>query len=282
MIQMLQPGEDSLKQVAFEDSESFRAQLHSALWIDLMSPEPAEEEFIEATLGLNLPSLEEMNEISESSRLFEDEGALYMSCWVLCFDAPIPINTSVTLVFTDKHFVSIRYSDHHAFRIFNHASNRLKKRAFSTTAGPLVDLLDAITGNIASNLRMVERSLNGLSIEIFAEQKEQKRAQKNGGLKNVVQRLGKRSSLVACLREGSTSLAAVIPFLIENGRESIRKELALRLQTIGQDIKSLRQYDSELSSEINFLLDSTVGLINIEQNQSIKVLSVAAVLVAFI
>jgi magnesium transporter len=55
-----------------------------------------------------------------------------------------------------------------------------------------------------------------------------------------------------------------------------------RLKTVEQDIGSLRQYDAELSSEVSFLLDSTVGLINFEQNQSMKVLSVAAVLVAFI
>jgi magnesium transporter len=54
------------------------------------------------------------------------------------------------------------------------------------------------------------------------------------------------------------------------------------LKTVEQDIVSLRQYDAELSSEVSFLLDSTVGLINFEQNQSMKVLSVAAVLVAFI
>jgi magnesium transporter len=132
-------------------------------------------------------------------------------------------------------------------------------------------------------LRLIEQDLNSLSLQIFAEQKAQRKAVKaNGGLKQVVQRLGKRSSLVASLRESSMSLSTLIPFLMENSCDWIRTELRARLTTLQQDINSLRQYDSQLSAEINFLLDSTVGLINIEQNQSIKVLSVAAVLVAFI
>ena len=55
-----------------------------------------------------------------------------------------------------------------------------------------------------------------------------------------------------------------------------------RLRTLERDINSLREYDGQLSAEINFLLDSTVGLISIDQNQTMKILSVAALILAFI
>ena len=71
-------------------------------------------------------------------------------------------------------------------------------------------------------------------------------------------------------------------YFLEHGKGLLQPGVTARLKTVEQDIGSLRQYDAELSAEVNFLLDSTIGLINFEQNQSIKVLSVAAVLVALI
>jgi magnesium transporter len=240
------------------------------------------EQFVEKTLGVDLPSQEEMHEIAESSRLFEENGILYLSCWLLCFDTALPLNASVSFVVTPTQFVSIRYSDHHAFRIFQSTRNRLQKRNFKSRDGVFGELLDAIAGHIASTLRLVEQDLNSLSIEIFAEQAGQQKKGMKTGLKQIVQRLGKRNSLVASLRESSVSLSTLIPFFVSSVGDSLKPHVATQLATLQSDVLSLRQYDAELSSEVTFLLDSTVGLINFEQNQMMKILSVAAVLVALI
>jgi magnesium transporter len=266
VIQLLKPGGDSLQVATLEELSASKETLIEAFWIDLLNPDPEEEQFVEKLLDVNIPSSEEMQEISESSRLFEEDGVLYVSCWVLCFEPVITVNTSVTFVITEKQFVSIRYSDHHAFRIFKSAASRLQKRRFRNSNEALAELLEAIVGHIASNLRLVEQDLNALSIEIFAEERTQRRQRKSLGLKRVVQRLGKRSSMIANLRESSVSLSS----------------LAARLKTLDRDIRSLREYDAQLSAEVNFLLDSTVGLINFEQNQTMKLLGVAALIVSLI
>ena len=245
-----------------------------------MHPEMGEEALIERSLSLNIPSLEEMEEISESSRLFMEGNVLYLSAWVLNFDSAIPVNSSVSFVITPKNFVTIRYSDHHAFRIFNNTRKRLQPRRFTTTACALTELLEAIVGHIASNLRMIEQDLNGLSVQIFSEQKAQRGKKVN--LKSIVQKLGKRNSLVASLAESLVSFSTLIPYFTKNASTWIQPDLADRLKTLKQDVKSLQEYGNQLSSEIAFLLDSTVGLISIDQNQSMKMLSIAAVLVAFI
>jgi len=51
----------------------------SAIWIDLLEPTPEEEKLVEASLGIEVPTREEMKEIETSSRLYEDNGALYMT-----------------------------------------------------------------------------------------------------------------------------------------------------------------------------------------------------------
>jgi len=279
VIQLLKPGGDSLQVATLEEISASTETLTEAFWIDLLKPEPTEEQFIEKLLNVDIPSSEEMQEISESSRLFQEDGVLYVSCWVLCFDSPIPINTSVTFVITNKQFVSIRYSDHHAFRVFKSAASRLQKRRFRNSNEALAELLETMVGQIASNLRLVDQDLNSLSIEIFAEQRSQRRG-KSLGLKRVVQRLGKRSSMIANLLESSVSLSSLVSYFTGHTTNGLQAGVAARLKTLDRDIRSLREYDAQLTAETNFLLDSTVGLINFEQNQTMKFLGVAALIVS--
>ena len=282
MIQLLKPGGDCLTATTLEELQDSKEQVTEAFWIDLLNPEPAEEQFIEKTLNVNIPSRDEMHELAASSRLFDEGGTIYLSCWLLSFESPIPTNTSAAFVVMEKQFVSIRYSDHHAFRVFRNAGSRLQSRKFRHSNDALAELVETIVGHIASTLRLVEQDLNTLSAEIFGEQHSERKQLKKLGLKRMVQRLGKQNSLIACLRESSVSLASLTSYFLEHGSDFLGPGVKARLKTVEQDIGSLRQYDAELSSEVGFLLDSTVGLINFEQNQSMKVLSVAAVLVAFI
>ena len=284
MIQLLTKGSASLHPVTLEELRRDKKALADALWIDVLSPAPEEEEFVEKQLGIDLPARSKMEEIEESSRLYEDHGSLHLSCYLLAYEAAIPENTSVTFVLNRKHLVSVRYSDHHSFRLFSSPRKRLQPQVFKTANDVFVELLDVTVGHIASTLRNVEQSLNAISLEVFAGQESEPRMtrQSTGGLKRVVQRLGKRNSLVASLRENSMSLQNITPFLTEQARDWLSHEQIARLRTLERDIESLREYDGQLSAEVNFLLDSTVGLISIDQNQTMKILSVAALILAFL
>ena len=256
--------------------------LKEALWIDLMDASDEEHEFVEHALAVSIPSKEEMLEIEESSRLFKEDGALFMSIWLLCYDTPIPTNASVTCIVTKDQFLSIRHTDHHAFRVFLDTKKRKHSRKFRDSSDVYAELMDSITNHIAYTLRLVEQDLNELSLEIFSEQKGQLRMAKPIGLKRVVKRLGKRNSLVSNLRESSVSLSTITPFFNVNAVDWITTDVSMRLTTLQRDVKSLGEYNTQLSTEIAFLLDSTVGLINFEQNQMMKWLGAAALLVAFV
>jgi magnesium transporter len=161
-------------------------------------------------------------------------------------------------------------------------TSRLQQRRFRNPNEAFAELLEAIVGHIASNLRSVEQELNTLSIEIFAEQRAHRKQKKRLGLKRVVQRLGKRNSMIANLRESSLSLASLLSYFIGHAGNELQPPVAARLKTLDRDISSLRKYDAQLSAEVSFLLYSTVGLINFEQNQTMKLLGIAALVVAFI
>jgi magnesium transporter len=232
MIHLLCPGEDSYKAVPLEDLRKSNGALGEALWIDLFQPTEEEEKFVEEKLGVTLPSQDEMHEIAESSRLFEEDGTLYLSCWLLCFDTPIPQNSSVSFIITPNRFVSIRYSDHHPFRLFSSTRNRLQSRHFHSGEGVFVDLLDTVAGHVASTLRLVEQDLNALSVEIFAEQKAQKEGAQKLGLKRIVQRLGKRNAVVANLRECSVGLSTLLPFFLSFAGERLKPHVAEQMKSL--------------------------------------------------
>jgi magnesium transporter len=280
VIHTLKQGETSLTPLTGPALTS--EALNEALWIDLMDSSDEEHEFVEKALDVSIPSKEEMLEIEESSRLFRDDDALFMSCWLLCYDTPIPRNASVTFIVTKDQFLSIRHTDHHAFRIFMDGKKRKHLWKFRDSGDVYAELMDSITNHIAYTLRLVEQDLNELSVEIFAEQKRQISATKKIGLKRVVKRLGKRNSLVSNLRESSVSLSTMTPFFVANGSGWITPTVSTRVATLQRDVKSLGEYITQLSAEIAFLLDSTVGLINFEQNQMMKYLGAAALLVTFI
>jgi magnesium transporter len=281
MIHILGPGDDVLITYTLDEIRKNKAALTNALWIDLFQPTEEEELFVEKTVGVVLPDRDEMHDIAESSRLFEENDALYLSAWLLRFDAVVPDLSSVNFVITAKYFISIRDSDHHAFRVFIHARNHLFEGHFDSQYSAFVKLLESITGHIASSLRLIEQDLSLLSVDIFAQQKGQQKKNKVG-LKSTVQHLGKLNTMVTHLRESSVSLSTLTPFFLSFAGKELKPHVAYQLETVEKDIISLRQYDEDLSSEIGFLLDSTVGLISYEQNQTMKVLSLVALFVAFI
>lgn len=285
MIRLLNAGQSTLTPIEFEALLKNPKVLKKAIWVDLLNPTDEEELFVETQLGLEILTKEEMHEIEESSRLFETNGAIYMSCWLIAFDDEIPGNKSVSFVMTRKHFVSIRHSDHHPFRVFSTPSHRVKSQPFHDSAHAFVEILDTILNQVASTLRHVEQKLNTLSLRVFANETQIKAFKKRGDnydLKDVVQELGKCNSLVNNLRESAVSFQTITPFFLANSTDWLEADDIKRLNTLERDTRSLREYDAQLSAEMNFLLDSTVGLISIQQNQSMKVLSVVALLLAFL
>jgi magnesium transporter len=93
-----------------------------------------------------------------------------------------------------------------------------------------------------------------------------------------VKLLGRRSALVANLRESLVSMNRMLSFFLNNAATWMRPELAASFRSVVRDIRSLDDYTNQQTQEMTFLLESTLGLINIQQNQIIKIFTVASVL----
>lgn len=270
-------------------------QAADVLWIDLFDPTREEEKGVEALLGLSVPTRQEMSEIEDSARLYQEGGALVMTAVVINGVAEgRPGRAPVTFVLTPTHLVSVRYADPVPFRTFETRCQR-RPEAHTTSDRIFVSLLESIVERAADVLEMVQADLNQVSLRLFFPPGSQimepadgasppkakpgvRRRVDGADLQATLERLGRKNLMISILRESLLSLTRVVPYVRVGADKWVGKAVPAQLKQIDRDLRSLTAYEGQLSSEIVYLHDATLGLINLDQNRVIKVFSIAAVL----
>ncbi len=252
----------------------------NVVWFDLFEPTLDEMRRVEALLGLSLPTREEMQEIEPSSRLYVEGDASYMTATVLHHaDDPNPRHDPITFVLTKHNLVTLRHVDPRPIRTF---AQRYARQPGTCTSGEdaLVALLDAFVDRIADILEKVGLDLDALSQKVFRATADGPNPQTGDriDLQRVIRDLGRYEDLCSTSRESLISLGRVVRFLgatLDAGAKT--KENKAALKSITRDMATLAEQATFESQKVNFLLNGTLGLINIEQNRIIKLFSVAAV-----
>jgi magnesium transporter len=260
------------------NDEKIRPFPDNLVFLDLMNPARGEELEAEKWLEYQLPTREEMQEIEESSRLYAEKGALYMTAWIpVGLDTTEPESTSISFVIAPDCLTTVRYADPLAFRVLVDQVRRQCTTPVSSDAVFLL-LMELFVARIADALQIVEADLKKICHEIFSRSTQKTDAAVEKDLAEVVKLLGRRSALVANLRESLLSLSRMLQFFLNNAATWMRGDLAAQFRSVMRDIKSLDEYTNQQTQEMTFLLESTLGLINIQQNQIIKIFTVASVL----
>jgi magnesium transporter len=243
-------------------------------WIDLFQPTPAEEKAAEAFLKTDLPTREEAQEIEFSSRFYVEEGAVFMTASLLTgVDIGKPILAPMTIVVTNTGLTTLRYED---FRAIKHFFARAGKPGSGCTTVPaaFIIMIEAIVDRTADVIERISADVDRLYKEIFARGETRKRERK---LEAVIGDIGAQADLAAKARESLASLERLTQFAAVALPPEIDKGANRgRLKLIGRDIHSVEAHLDFLSGKIDFLLEATLGLISVEQNEVIRVLTVVA------
>lgn len=244
-----------------------------ATWIDLEEPTDNEEKLVERCIGVGVPTQDELAEIEPSSRLYERNGALYLTVNVLrgVVDGN-PTTTPIGFVLTRDRLVTIRYASPKPIRAFIEHVQREPELA--RDAGTvLVRLLDAIIDRLADELEAVAQELELISSHIFAPDLKARRIPA-ARLTSLLTRIGRSQTLLAKIRYSGVSMSRMLSFLSASGRV---QEQSGHLRSLVRDTTSLGQHADFLTDNVLFLLDAALGLISIEQNAAMKVFSWVAV-----
>jgi magnesium transporter len=258
------------------------ADLASGMWIDLHDPTPDEEATVEKALSINIPTREEMREIEESARIYEEYGALFMTAVMIAgVSERRPVRSEVTFVLTPDHLVTVRYADPLPFKTFQQKCSR-KPDDHDSSDLLFISLIQQIVARIADVLEKISTDLDSVAGDIFREEgvaaKGDETQKPQIDLQGTVRRLGRSSALLGKLRESLLSFSRILSFTRQSAESWLKPEMKAKAKSAERDITSLTEYAEHLASQIGHLQEATFSLINIEQNRVIKVFSIAAVL----
>jgi magnesium transporter len=258
------------------DLSSGTAQIpEAAVWLDLLEPTVEEEKLVETTLRIDVPTREEMKEIETSNRLYEDNGALYMTTTAAAqLDTDRPISTAVTFILAGTLLVTNRYLDTKPFQQFIAYAGK-HPGACQNAVAILAGLMEAFTERMADVLERVGGDLDSVSSNIFARNGNGTPTSRD--LRAMIERIGFNGELNSKARESLVSLGRLLMF-VQQSISGISTDQRDRFRSISRDVTSLSDHATFLGSKVSFLLEATLGLINVEQNNIIKIFSVAAVL----
>jgi magnesium transporter len=248
-----------------------------ALWIDLLEPTRAEDQLVESHLGVSIPTREEMQDIEPSSLLYAENGARYMTARILCrSDTSAPKLTAISFIVTERALVTVRYDEPRSFQLF---SGRLSKPGTCTAApeGVLDGLLEAIIDRAAEVLRKVGDEIEVTSRSVF--ETDAATSDSGKGFQNVIRNLGRHGDLISNVQESMVSLERMLLYLSANSIRPKRSSgFEAEWRTAVRDVKSIEEHATFLANKMQFVLDATLGLVNIEQSRIVKIFSVLAVI----
>jgi len=250
------------------------APLEATVWVDLVMPTVQEGRIVENLLGIAVPTREEMQEIEVSSRLYVENGARFMTATLMCHsDSATPKTTPVTFILAGHRLATVRYDEPRPFAIVEH---KLARACPPKVSGEsvLMDLLDAVIDRSADILERIGAEVDQISHSIFEPDDEVTPPSHHDVLKG----LGRKGDLTSKVRESLVSVGRLLLFLA-NEAETMKwaKDVRAQLKSMQRDVVSLTDHASYLTNKVTFLLDAMLGVVNIQQNNIIKIFSVVAV-----
>jgi magnesium transporter len=256
-----------------------------AIWVDLHNPTVAEEALVERELGLDVPTQAEMADIADSARLYDEGEALFMTATVVAgAGARRPVAASVTFVLTPRVLVTVRYADPLPFRAFEVQCARHPELA-DGSGRLFLSLVASVVERAARLLEATETELDALSDAIFPDDapvgpdaRPGPAKVRRSDLQSVIRQLGRANRLASRLRDSLQSIGRMLTFHRTAHGDRLGEPERGMLKSLDRDIRSLAEQEERIAAEIAFLLEATLGLIDIEQNRIIRVFTIAAVI----
>ena len=234
------------------------------LWIDLLSPTIKEQKAVENFLEINLQTRQQVEEIESSSKYSETENA------IICnsnFFIPNPEAFSiepVSFIITEGVLVSVRTSE---FRTFTESAKRLQMnyRAYSTGSHLLISILEVridfdadLVEALAKNIATLSKNMN-LSEHIDKE---------------TLKQISHMQENTMLIRENLFDRLRILSGILR--RERVPNDIYPKLQLMIKDVNSLINHADFSSERLDYMQDTALGLINIEQSNVTKIFTVAA------
>ena len=242
------------------------------VWIDLLNPGEAELKEAQQSCGLRIPSRENLSEIESSSRHFVENEALYLSAPLLtASDTPDAKLTPVGFIVTRERLITVRFDP---LKPFDAAKEQAKATPPKSGLEAFTLVIEAVIDRKADVLEQQGAHLEELSHEVFHAPEGLRRDSRE--MRRLLRKVGGFGDRGSKMRGSLLSINRILPFVVDTADGSLPKDLERRLNAARDDVASLTAYQENLANKVQFLLDASLGLINIEQNDVFKILTVVS------
>ena len=263
---VLQNGRLSQEQV--EDRNEL-LQYANPIWIDVVDPEEEELIWIKEAFGVLLPELDDLGDLEASARYFEaDDGHLHIRTDFLLDEEETSRNVRVAFVLTKQVLFSIHDEDLPVFRLVRLRA-RLRPGSVSNAKDVLLDLYSTDAEYSADALEEVYENLEQAGKRVLSEDIN------DADAAEVLETIAKEEDTNGRIRRNVMDTRRALSFLMRS--KLLSDEQQEEARQILRDIDSLENHTAFLFDKINFLMDATVGFINLNQSKIIKIFSVVSV-----
>ena len=263
---VLQNGRLSQEQV--EDRNEL-LQYANPIWIDVVDPEEEELIWIKEAFGVLLPELDDLGDLEASARYFEaDDGHLHIRTDFLLDEEETSRNVRVAFVLTKQVLFSIHDEDLPVFRLVRLRA-RLRPGSVSNAKDVLLDLYSTDAEYSADALEEVYENLEQAGKRVLQDDINDADAEQ------VLETIAKEEDTNGRIRRNVMDTRRALSFLMRS--KLLSDEQQEEARQILRDIDSLENHTAFLFDKINFLMDATVGFINLNQSKIIKIFSVVSV-----
>ncbi len=265
MLMAFSLNKGALEQIAINAATDLGTEV---IWVDLINPTDEERDWIRIAYAQELPTIDDLYEIEASSRFYENEYGLHISSYFLNYADSNPDNISAAFVFNGDRLFTLREEELAAFRLF-----RMRGRKglvnINNSKSILLGLFETKVENLADILERVHADLEQTSQQVLGNAE-------NDDMESVLTDIATQEDINGKVRISMMDLQRMLYLLLRAGL--LNAEQSERLRDIIRDSESLIAHSSFLFDKIKFLLDTTLGFINVNQNKIIKIFSVASVM----
>ncbi|KAI3594884.1 MULTISPECIES: magnesium/cobalt transporter CorA [Burkholderiaceae] len=242
---------------------------HKPIWIDVVSPDDEELAWIKEAYGVVLPELEDLGDLEASARYFEGEDEnIHIRTDFLLAEDEASRNVRVAFVLTRDVLFSIHDEDLPVFRLVRLRA-RMRPGSVRNAKDVLMDLYATDAEYSADSIEEIYERLEEASRRVLAENVT------DAAAADVLETIAREEDLNGRIRRNVMDTRRAVSFLMRSQLLSAEQQDEAR--QILRDIDSIENHTAFLFDKINFLMDATVGFININQNKIIKLFSVVSV-----
>lgn len=260
---------------------SLKLDQKDLLWVDLVSPDSAEEVAVEAKFGIDAPSEAERAALEESARFYIENNVLVMNATIMARVMP---DTKTRISFksqevahqrqilsfflTSTTLITVRHCVLRAFDV-NAGRASVDLTGDKTPADVLLSLVESLVERAADYLSSGASELEELNVRVLIGHKQVR-------LETILRRLGQLGAGASQTRDSLASLSRLIQFATSHAKEFTipTKRLAL----VATDIDTLQRQAEALKTDLTFSLDATLGLVTARQNDTLRAMAIVTLI----